>query len=184
MVGLDKKIEQTEKGEIMNDTYCETIIKCKMGSKALMGRMLAVIMSAVTLLICLMIVPIFGLIAAFFLVWLDIVVFRNTDIEYEYQYVSGDLDIDVIYGKTKRKKAQRFDMRKIEVFAPVNSDKLSSYRGDNIKVMDYSSGYMDRKRYAFVITLEGGQTAKVIFEPTEKMVDAVKYVAPSKVHMY
>lgn len=169
----------------MNDTYCEIIVKRKMSSIALLLRFIAIVSTTVVILFGMMVLGIYGLIAGFFLVWLDIVIFRNTDVEYEYQFISGDLDIDLIYGKMKRKKAKRFDMRKIEVMAPLNSDKLSSANNNpNIKVMDYSSGYADRPKYAFVIPLEEGQTAKVVFEPSETMVNAIKYIAPSKVHTY
>lgn len=167
----------------MNDTYCELIVKRKMSNKALICRFLAVAATTIAILFGMLVFNIYGLIAGFFLIWLDIVIFRNTDTEYEYQYISGELDIDIIYGKIKRKRARRFDMRKIEVMAPLNSEKLSSYRNNsNIKVMDYSSGYMDRDKYAFVIPTEEGNMLKVIFEPSEKMVEAIRYVAPSKVH--
>lgn len=168
----------------MNDTYCELIVKRKMSNKALLCRFLAVAATTIAILFGMLVFNIYGLIAGFFLIWLDIVIFRNTDTEYEYQFISGELDIDIIYGKLKRKRAKRFDMRKIEVMAPLNSDKLSSYNNSNVKVVDYSSGYMDRKKFAFVIPTEEGNVLKVIIEPSEKMVEAIKYIAPSKVHAY
>lgn len=169
----------------MNDTYCELIVKRKMSNKALLCRFLAVAATTIAILFGMLVFSVFGLIAGFFLIWLDIVIFRNTDTEYEYQFISGDLDIDIIYGKLKRKRAKRFDMRKIEVMAPLNSDKLSSYNNNNnIKAVDYSSGYVDRQKYAFVYPTEEGKILKVIIEPSEKMVEAIKYYAPSKVHVY
>ena len=169
----------------MNDTYCELIVKRKIGSTALVCRFLVVIATTIAMLFGMLLLQIYGLIAGFFLIYLDIIVFRNTDTEYEYQFISGDLDIDCIYGKMKRKKARRFDMKKIEVLAPLNSDKLSYHNNNGkLKVMDYSSGYTDRQRYAFIIPVEEGATAKVIFEPNEEMVNAIKTVAPSKVFQY
>ena len=169
----------------MNDTYCEMIIKRKMTSGGLLARFFAIVATTLVILLGLLVLGVYGLIAGFFLVWLDMVIFRNTDVEYEYQYISGDLDIDVIYGRTKRKRARKFDMRKIEVLAPINSDKIKSIQGNrHVKVCDYSSGYTDRKKYAFITTMEEGEIIKVVFEPTEAMVNAIKFVAPSKVHMY
>lgn len=169
----------------MNDTYCEYIVKRKMSSMALLARFVAIVLSTVVTLIGLMVVQIYGLIVGFFLIWLDIIIFRQTDIEYEYQFISGDLDIDVIYGRSKRKRARKFDMRTIEVLAPLNSDKLQyTHNNSGIKVLDFSSGYIDRPKYAFVIPSNEEGTLKVVFEPSENLIDAIKYVSPSKVHKY
>lgn len=169
----------------MNDTYCELIVKRRTGNTALLCRFLVVVATVIAMLLGFAMFHIFGIMAGCFLVYLDIIVFRNTDTEYEYQFISGDLDIDCIYGKMKRKKARRFDMKSIEVLAPLNSDKLSYHNNNGkLKVMDYSSGYTDRQRYAFIIPVEEGATAKVIFEPNEEMVNAIKTVAPSKVFQY
>ena len=168
----------------MNDTYCEFIVKRKTSSSALICRFFAVFASAVAIFLSLLMFSILGLTAGAFFVWLDIIIFRNTDIEYEYQFFSGQLDVDVIYGKKKRKRAKRFEMKKIEVLAPMNSDKLAYYRENNkLKVVDYSSGYPNREKYVFVIPGDEGVVQKVIFEPTEEMVNAIRQYVPSKVYM-
>ena len=169
----------------MNDTYSEIIVKRKMSNSTLLLRFLAIIALVIIIFLSMAALGMFGLMAGVFIIWLDIIIFRNTDIEYEYQFISGELNIDIIYGKRKRKRARKFDMRKIEVMAPLNSDKLSSANNNkNIKVMDYSSGYSDRQKYAFVINLDEGKVAKVIFEPSEKMIESIKYHLPNKVHAY
>ena len=159
----------------MNDTYCEYIVKRKTSSSALICRFVAVFASAVAIFLSLLMFSILGLTACGFFVWIDMVIFRNTDIEYEYQFFSGQLDIDVIYGKKKRKRARRFDLKKIEILAPLNSDKLSHYnKNDKLKVLDYSSGFANRPKYVFVIQGDEGIVNKVVFEPTEEMVNAIR----------
>ena len=113
IITLDKRRKN------MNDTYCEYIVKRKTSSSALICRFVAVFASAVAIFLSLLMFSILGLTACGFFVWIDMVIFRNTDIEYEYQFFSGQLDIDVIYGKKKRKRARRFDLKKIEIFAPL-----------------------------------------------------------------
>ena len=49
--------------------------------------------------------------------------------------------------------------------------------------MDYSSGYADRQKYAFIIPIEEGATAKVVFEPNEEMLNAIKTFVPSRVFL-
>ena len=169
----------------MNDTYCELIVKRKIGSTALLSRFLVVFATVVAMFLGFAMFHVFGIMAGCFLIYLDIIVFRNTDTEYEYQFISGDLDIDCIYGKMKRKKAKHFDMRRIELLAPLKSGEFASYdHNKKIKIMDYSSGYDDRPKYALIVPTDDNEIAKVIFEPNEEMVNAIKMIAPSKVHMY
>ena len=96
------------------------------------------------------------------------------------------MDVDVIFSKKKRKRARRFDIRAVEVFAPADSDVFAQYerkRQDKAyKIVDYSSGYPDRKKYAFVVSMGEKGVAKVIFEPNEKMVEAIRNYIPSKMH--
>ena len=167
----------------MNDTYCELIVKRRTTGSALICRFFAVFASAVAIFLSILMFSILGLTAGAFFVWIDMIIFRNTDIEYEYQFFSGNLDIDVIYGKKKRKRARRFDLKKIEVLAPLKSEKLRYYDGKNLKALDYSSGYPNDKKYAFVIPGDEGVIYKVIFEPSEEMVNSIKMYVPSKVHV-
>lgn len=169
----------------MNDTYCEKIIKRKVSGGALMLRFFAVVATFIAIFLGTLVLGLFGIIAGILLIWLDSVIFRNTDVEYEYLYISGELVIDAIYGKRKRKRCRKFDMRKLEVFAPIESDKIRDCQGNRtLKLADYSSGMEEGKKYAFIIVVGEGDLMKVIFEPTEEMINAIKYVAPSKVHMY
>ena len=89
----------------MNDTYCELIVKRRTGNTALLCRFLVVVATVIAMLLGFAMFHIFGIMAGCFLVYLDIIVFRNTDTEYEYQFISGDLDIDCIYGK---KSSERY----------------------------------------------------------------------------
>lgn len=168
----------------MNDTYCEIIVRRKITSGALICRFFAVFASAVAIMLSLLLFSVLGLSTCIFFVWIDMIIFRNTDVEYEYQFFSGQLDIDVIYGKKKRKRARRFDLKKIEILAPMQSDKLAHYnKNEKLKVMDYSSRYPERPKFVFVIPADEGVVQKVIFEPSEEMVNAIRQYVPSKVHL-
>ena len=46
------------------------------------------------------------------------------DLEFEYLYVNGELDVDKIMSKTKRKRVARIDMDKVELIAPLKSLSL------------------------------------------------------------
>ena len=49
------------------------------------------------------------------------------EVEYEYLYVNGELDIDAIYSKQKRKKMGSYDASELEILAPENSHELDSF---------------------------------------------------------
>ncbi len=170
----------------MNDVYCEHIVKRKTGKWALACRYLIVAATILVTYYGMFLLAFYGLFLGLLLVFLCMYVFKNTNIEYEYQFISGDLDIDVIFSKKKRKRARRFNIRTVEVFAPADSDVFKQYEhyreNKAYKVVDYSSGYPDREKYAFVVSMGENGMAKVIFEPNKKMVDAIRNYIPSKMH--
>ena len=51
-----------------------------------------------------------------------------------------------------------------------------------MKIMDFSSGIEDHKRYA-MITRDGGETCKVILELDDSLANTMKNSAPSKVFL-
>ena len=168
----------------MNDVYCEYIVKRKIGTWALVCRYLVVIATFLAFYYGMFLLQFYGLFFGLLLVYLSMYVFKNTNIEYEYQFISGELDIDVIFAKKKRKRARRFDIRAVEVFAPVDSDVFKQYDRQKetkaFKVVDYSSGFPDRKKYAFIVSMGENGLAKVVFEPNGKMVEAIRNYIPSK----
>ncbi len=169
----------------MNDTYCEKIVKRKTSGGSLVLRFLAVLCTTIVMLFGTLVMGLFGIIGGILLIWLDTIIFRNTDVEYEYIYISGELVIDAIYGKKKRKRCRKLDMRKLEILAPVDSDKVKDCQGSRIlKYADYSSGMEDTKKYAFIIQEGEGDIYKFVFEPSEEMINSIKFVAPSKVYVY
>ena len=107
----------------------------------------------------------------------------GTDVEYEYLFVNGELDIDKVMSKQKRKKVTSLDLTQADLIAPVTSHRMDYYNGNQkMKTVDYSSGNPDHKRFA-VITRIGTESCRVIIEPDEKMAQSIKNSAPSKVFL-
>ncbi len=102
-------------------------------------------------------------------------------VEYEYLYVDREISVDRILNKTRRKKADRFDVERMEILAPVNSWHLDDYRNRQLKQTDYSSGRIHQPDNRYVMIYDGGR--KVILEPNEAMVRAIQSVVPRKVFM-
>ena len=103
--------------------------------------------------------------------------------EYEYVFCDGQMDFDKISGGVKRKTVLRVDFEKLVVVAPKDSHALDGYRHNGVEVKDFSSGEEHGKVYGMVV---GGneKNMMILFEPSEKMVAAMKQKAPRKIIDY
>ena len=99
----------------MNDSYVEWMIARKTKPTDILIKGVAIGLTAVLFLLGLVIFPLFvvAIVAAvlcyFFL--------PNLSIEYEYLYVSKELQVDKIMSKTKRKTVANYTLDKMEIFA-------------------------------------------------------------------
>lgn len=99
--------------------------------------------------------------------------FNTRNYEYEYSYFDGEFRFARIVNKEKRKSLKGYAADDVIVIAPIEDRAVYQYVNDSKqKMLDYSSGYSDRKIYVMVAKSESG--IKVIkFEPDEKYLDAV-----------
>lgn len=106
-------------------------------------------------------------------------VLPNFDLEYEYLYVGGDIDIDKIMAKRKRKRVASYSKDNLEIMAPTGSDHLSSYV-KGAKVKDYTSADPAAKTWTLVYSLEKAPEA-VCLELTSEIAQDMRRYAPRKV---
>ena len=105
------------------------------------------------------------------------------DIEYEYSYVNGTLDVDCIYGRQSRKSLASYDLCQMEAMAPAYSAQSGSPHG-GLKTIDYTSGEeADRDKVYAVILPYGGERIRLLFQPTESMKRDIRMRMPSKVRL-
>ena len=102
-------------------------------------------------------------------------------IEYEYIFVTNELEIDRIYSQKLRKKAQKIEMQKVEKVASMSSHEFDNVKGNpQIKVVDYSSGKPDAFTYGISYNDEKGHFLFII-EPNDHILKCMKSAAPRKV---
>ena len=164
---------------IMNETYVEHLIEKRTGAGENLIRIGVYVLTLLSFGAGIFISPLFfllciggGALCYFFLPTLDL--------EYEYLYLSKTLTIDKIFSKEKRKKAEEFDLEKMEIYAEEGAWQLDRYKDLNCKELDYTSRFPDRRRFIMVIR-DGEDVKKVILEPDDRMNEAIKTVYPSKV---
>ncbi len=103
----------------------------------------------------------------------------NASLEYEYLYVDKQLTVDKILAKTRRKKVDTLDLNQMEILAPVKSWHLDEYKNRQFKTADYSAGVEEKPDRRYCLIYNGEK--KIIFQPNEAMVAAIKSIAPRKV---
>ena len=106
-------------------------------------------------------------------------IWKRFDLEYEYIYYNGDIDIDVIKGKIKRKRMFSVNAKTLEVLAPTGSIELQQF--SNLKSYDCSTN-TGNQTYEMVF-MKGDRKVKVIFEPKESIVQGMRLFAPRKVFL-
>lgn len=160
----------------MGDIYTEQLIKRKKTNKTMIGK-IALILLTIAFFVLGMMIPFVELV---FLVMIgvDIYLFRSMDIEYEYLYINGNLDVDKIMSKSRRKKVFEMNVSELELLAPSGYPELRPFQG--LKSMDFTSGEEGRSVYEMIV-LKNGEKKKIMFEPNDTIVDGMRMYAPRKV---
>lgn len=160
----------------MNEFLTEQLVKRKQTLAATMKKIALIILTITTLFFAFLHPMLIWL--TIIMIVVDVVLFKRMNIEFEYVYYNGDLDIDKIMNMQSRKRVFSTSIKDMEVLAPSGSAELQPYQ--RVKVLDYSSQNPEHKAYEMV-TLFKGNMVKIIFNPNEKILDGMKYLAPRKV---
>ncbi len=98
-------------------------------------------------------------------------IISSMNVEYEYSVTNGDLDIDKVISKKRRKKMVSLKLRDVEYFAPFEGEHIRVAEDASIKrIYDASSG-LDAPRLHFIIYYYNSEKTLLLFEPTDEMID-------------
>lgn len=161
----------------MSDIYTEQLLKKQSSSK---DNRIKFILIVLTLGVVVMTLgnPLW-LLGIFIMIGVDVWVFRSLNVEYEYLYINGNLEIDKIMSKSRRKKVFEMEINDLEVMALRGEAELKMYQG--LKAQDYSSGNTNSRQYEMIV-IQNGEKKRIIFEPNDVIVDGMRMLAPRKVH--
>ena len=105
------------------------------------------------------------------------------NVEYEYVYTNGELDIDIIYNRSRRKRLFSTVVKDFEIMAHVNDKTHEGAFGRAQETINCHSGEIGPNTYAFLATIKG-KRSKVIFEPNDKMLKAIgTSLSRNKLHL-
>lgn len=168
------------------DIYIEHLVRHKKGKGSIVATV-AIVLIAIVLFVFFGMISLSGILGAFtgagFLLMAGAVYFafyaiKYLDIEYEYLLTNSELDVDKILGKSKRKRIITIDFREVECCASI--DELESMKSGIKKTYDFRGpGY--NKTYFILIDTEDRGRVCILFEPTEKMIEAARKFNPRKI---
>lgn len=112
-----------------------------------------------------------------------VMMFRERNIEYEYNMANDEFEVAKIINQKRRRTAIQFDLGNIRLIAPENSIRISNEQEKNpqIRFTDYTSVKPTDKVYGFVLDLRGISTI-ILLEPTEAMMENLRQRIPNKIY--
>ncbi len=103
-------------------------------------------------------------------------VVQNTHIEYEYAFTNGELDVDKIIAKKKRREMVSTNVRQFTAFGKYSDDIEETddmtiiFATDNIASHEYYADFND----------ENVGSARLVFAPDERMLENITKFLPAK----
>ena len=163
---------------MINDVFNEQLIK-KQKTSADTLKMAAIWGGAVIISAALSIlVPYIGVMLAILVIWGAIVLSGRLKQEFEYSFTNGDLDIDVIYNRSRRKRIVTIDTKKLLGMEKVQNKEQAAKGYD--KVLDLSSGIQSDELYGLVYDIDHKKT-RIFIEPNESILKGIQTFAPRSV---
>lgn len=162
----------------MSDLYFEQLVaKKKTGKDTAIKAgliVLTVLVAAAGLVIPLCFILAIALAVA------DYFIIPSLNVEYDYLYVNGEMDITKVTAQSRRKKVMTLNVQQLELMAPVNSHRMDYYNNSKMPVYDFSSGDQSHKIYAMIIPVEQKQS-KVLVELDPDMYENISKYVPRRV---
>ncbi len=99
---------------------------------------------------------------------------KDLQVEYEYLYTNGDLDVDKIMGQRKRKRLVTVEMLKVTKLEKYTDDVEFD---DEKTVVDASSNYDEQHWYMEFSSKKYGE-CYLVFTPNDEMLDVIIHGLP------
>ncbi len=171
----------------MGDIFLEYIVKQKPNGKTFIYRAGIILAAIILILLALSLAG--NQLISYFLPAIIIGVgyasykfYTGLNFEFEYIVTNGELDIDRIAAKRTRARLFSTSPKEIEVLAPLDEKYKDKYEnGEFAKTIDASSSKTSPDRWFLIANTKKHGRVRVIFEPTEKMVENMRHFIPDKV---
>ncbi|PHV69953.1 hypothetical protein CS063_13305 [Sporanaerobium hydrogeniformans] len=165
----------------MAEIFKEYLIKQKKSSKDVLMQTLIMGAAAVLIIIAFLLGGAFlGPVIILIVLFGAGTLFIKFNREYEYILTNNELDIDVIYNKSKRKRVTTIDMKKIEAMVSIkdtnNQGKIERFN----KLINASDNNDGADTYA-IISSQDNTLCKILITPNASFLNELYKQAPHKV---
>ncbi len=107
---------------------------------------------------------------------------NETNVEFEYIFTNGELDVDKISGKQKRKRYITVAVSKFDICAKAEGEQFVRFEKDpSIKItFDASKGPDTSDRYYAVFHNKDGNRMLLLFSPAAELLELIRQYNPSR----
>lgn len=163
------------------DAYAEWLVKCKdPGYK--IPAVLGYVVLGIVSLVAMFRFPSWGFIAPVLVVMLIMFTSRFFKLEFEYVFVTDELNIDRIFNQQSRKTVIKIPMSAVEFVEPTNAEKNKLARENkNLKYDDFTSRMKNAPQSYTIRFAANGEQHLAVIEPDEHVLKCMWRCAPSKV---
>lgn len=170
------------------DVFVEQLVKRRRTS----GDIVKIILCVLAILLVLMATPIligiqyFGSIALLLCVGLIYLLYNvliSVNLEYEYAFTNGALDIDKIIAARRRKRLTDLNAREIEIMAKTSNRAYKSYAENRGIKKIYACTAPTDEDVFFVVYQKNNNKYMLIFNPDERIHDGFRRLNPQNVFL-
>lgn len=164
------------------DVFVEKIVTKKKGIEDTLISA-GIVLGCILGIIIVFSIPVLSTLGIFFaaaFMYFGYVFISARNVEFEYAVTNGDLDIDKIVSRRKRKRLFSASCKNFEVVAKVKSEHFNQ-QINSIANRVIAVSTMDSPDIYFITLDYKGQRTVVFFEPDKRMLDAFKTFIPRKV---
>lgn len=154
-----------------HDVFVEQLVRRRRPGGEALFRLGAALLGLILITLAFVFVRSFFPVLFAIVVILEFFAFVYTVKEYEYSFISGDVDVDMIRGKRKRSTVFSGSCRDITVLAPCGTHE-DAVAGEFTRTVDASAGPREEGRWFFVCQKQDGTRELVYFSPNERLLEA------------
>ncbi len=171
------------------DSFVEQLVKKKKDGKDYLKIVLSIIAAFVLIGVVGLLSSIFPFVGLFMLIIVVGIIYAlyilitSTNLEYEYAFTVGELDVDAVINAKRRKRLTGFDINEMEILASKSHSDYNRYMSNPGLKKIYACRDKNADDIYFAVYTENGNGCILLFNPNEKILECFKSMAPRKVFL-
>ncbi len=163
------------------DNYLEFLVQKDKETKDTVYKTISFLVTLILCILSLAFLGQFGFLGAVLIVYIEVKIQDYFSVEYEYCIIGGDIDIDKIYGKKRRKKYISLEANSIEQVSLINNAEINSFIKSGAKKYFACKNRNNENNLSVSGYSKKGGKIVLIIENDQKILDAFKATMPRKV---